>query len=90
MHSCSFSQLYGAACMNATLVLGVFFALIFFRQLAWSFTAETLAILLVTLIVGLIGSFQRTIKLWWAIIVISLYPLSLVFVFLLEHFAKWT
>lgn len=76
--------------MNATLVLGVFLALIYFRQLAWSFTAETLAILLVTLVVGLIASFQRTVKLFWAIPVALLYPLSLVFVYLLENFAKWT
>lgn len=37
----------GAACMNNTFCLGVFMFLIFFRSLAWEFSAETVSILLV-------------------------------------------
>lgn len=37
----------GAACMNNTFCLGVFMFLIFFRSLAWEFSAETITILLV-------------------------------------------
>lgn len=37
----------GAACMNNTFCLGVFMFLIYFRKLAWEFSAETLTILFV-------------------------------------------
>eukprot|EP00752_Nemacystus_decipiens_P007995 g7143.t1 len=43
----SFAALQGAACMNNTFCLGVFMFLIFFRSLAWEFSAETVTILLV-------------------------------------------
>lgn len=42
-----FSAWQGAACMNNTFCLGVFMFLIFFRSLAWEFSAETVTILLV-------------------------------------------
>ena len=43
----SLSTLIGAGIMNNTFCLGIFFALIFFKKLAWVFTAETTAIVLV-------------------------------------------
>merc|ERR1711924_387418 len=46
----SFSQLLGAANMNNTFCLGIFLALICFRPLVWEFTAETISILLIELI----------------------------------------
>lgn len=58
----SFSQLYGAATMNNTLVLGVFYALIYFRGLSWTFSAETLTILCVTWIVcGTVFPYSTTL-----------------------------
>merc|ERR1719324_384815 len=35
----SFSTVIGAACMNNTYCLGIFFGLIYFQGLAWRFTA---------------------------------------------------
>lgn len=81
--SMTFSQLYGAATMNATFVLSIFFALITFRGLSWTFSAETVAILAVTLIVGAVASFKRHFATWWAFPILSLYPLSLVLVYVL-------
>merc|ERR1712127_238832 len=46
----SLSTLIGAACMNNTLCLGIFFCLIYAKHLAWQFTAETTSILLMTAI----------------------------------------
>merc|ERR1711988_77505 len=88
--SLTYSQLYGAATMNSTLGLGMFCLIIFVRGLAWNFTAETLSILLITWVVGLVGSFKTTFALWWAFPVLLLYPLSLLFVFVLENYVKWT
>ena len=53
--SMGFSALYGAACMNNTFVLCIFCALVFFRELQWTFVAETLVILMTILIVGING-----------------------------------
>eukprot|EP00494_Astrolonche_serrata_P029895 UN30162 len=41
----SVASLYGAACMNSTFCLAIFFALIYLQELTWTFTAETCAIL---------------------------------------------
>jgi len=88
--SLTYSQIYGAASMNNTLGLGIFYALISFRGLAWTFSSETLAIIFVTLSVGFATSFKRSFSLWWAIPNILLYPLSLVLVSLLDSKAHWT
>ena len=40
----SLAALEGAACMNNTFCLAIFMALIFFKSLAWKFSAETLTI----------------------------------------------
>merc|ERR1711924_449478 len=42
----SLSTLIGAACMNNTFCLGIFYALIYAKQLAWQSTAETVSIVL--------------------------------------------
>jgi hypothetical protein len=61
--------------------------LVFFRGLVWEFSAETLAILVVTIAVGLIGVSTQLYRTYWAIAVLSLYPASLLFVYVLENYA---
>merc|ERR1719321_1011230 len=48
----SLSTLEGAACMNNTFCLGVFLALVYWKDLAWQFTSETLAIILVEVLIA--------------------------------------
>ncbi|CAM9345556.1 unnamed protein product [Choristocarpus tenellus] len=79
----SLSALQGAACMNNTFSLGVFMFLIFFRGLAWQYSAETTSILIVEAIMALI-SLRSTHRIIDAIIVLSLYPISLLVVVILE------
>jgi len=88
--SLTYGQLYGAAVMNNTMVLGIFFALIFFKGLAWTYSVETLSILLVTVAVGVIGMTRTTYRTWLAFVVLALYPLSLLFVYVMEKFTTWT
>jgi Ca2+/Na+ antiporter len=83
----SLSTLQGAAVMNNSFSLGIFLALIYFRQLVWEYSAETLAILAVEVLMALI-SFRQTQRLIDALIVLSLYPASLALVVLLEK-AGW-
>jgi Ca2+/Na+ antiporter len=80
----TFSALLGAATMNNTFVLAIFLALVYFKELAWEFTAEVLVILVVEIIMFAIA-FRKNFPSYWAWVVLSLFPLSIVFVFLLEN-----
>jgi len=84
-----YSQLYGAATMNNTLCLGSFLAIVYFRNLTWEFTAETLSILLVTWIVGYFGARKSSFRFYYAFIIIFLYPFSVFFVWFFEYVVDW-
>jgi len=79
----SLSALEGAACMNNTFCLAIFMALIYFQGLVWKFSAETLAILLVEILVAGVA-LQPTQRLYHALFVFTLYPLSICFIAWLE------
>lgn len=81
----SFSSLEGAACMNNTFCLGIFLALVYFKGLAWQFTAETISIVAVQLVMAVIVFVKQTQTMMDACIILGLYPLSLVFVWFLEN-----
>ena len=86
----TYAQLYGAVTMNNTLCLGVFAALVFFRDLEWYFSAEVTVILLVEFAVGITAlAFFRIYYVFLFISVILLYPLSLGIIILLENLAHW-
>lgn len=79
----SLTALEGAACMNNTFCLSIFMALIFFRGIAWQYTAETIAILLVQLFVCYLVQ-QPTLSLRSAFLVFTIFPLSICLVAGLE------
>jgi len=80
----SFSALLGAAIMNNTFCLAIFLALVFFKGLVWEFAAETIAIVLVELVMFVIAR-RRVHRLYHGFLVIALYPISLVVVVVLEN-----
>lgn len=82
-------QLYGAVAMNGTLSLGIFFALIAFRGLSWTFSAEVIAIVFAILAVGIPCAIFRTFPLIWVVYNIPIYPLAVFMVWALETWAKW-
>eukprot|EP00271_Cylindrocystis_brebissonii_P020378 TRINITY_DN6718_c0_g1_i1.p1 TRINITY_DN6718_c0_g1~~TRINITY_DN6718_c0_g1_i1.p1 ORF type:complete len:627 (-),score=84.68 TRINITY_DN6718_c0_g1_i1:441-2321(-) len=88
--SLTYSQVYGAVTMNNTLCLGVFLAIVYFRSISWEYSSEVTIILAVTVIVGLIGGSRSTFPTLLAFIVISLYPLSLVVVYILDNVVGWS
>merc|ERR1711967_156327 len=73
----SLSTLVGAACMNNTFCLGIFFALIYVKKLAWQFTAETTAIMLIQWIIGLLAMSRNTMSWFMGWVVFACYPLCL-------------
>jgi len=81
-------SLIGAACMNNTFCLSIFLLLIFCQKLAWRYSAETLSILFVELIM-LVFAVQRTQRLLYGIFIILLYPLSIGLVMFLEKVVHW-
>ena len=77
------AALEGAACMNNTFCLAIFMGLIYFKQLAWKFTAETISILVVECLIAIIATF-RTPRLYHAYIALALFPGSIALVAGLE------
>lgn len=84
--SISISALLGAACMNNTFCLGIFAALIAFKPtgLVWEFSAETFSILFVEFVIGYIAM-KKTQRLVDGLIVLMLYPTSILLVMFLEN-----
>jgi len=80
----SLSALEGAACMNNTFCLCIFMALIYIRGLAWQYTAETAAIVIVQFIMAYLVQ-NEVMTTGVALGVLSIFPLSLVFVAVLEY-----
>jgi len=80
----SLAALEGAACMNNTFCLGIFLALIFLRNLKWAFSAETIAILFVEVVLFAF-TFKKTYRIFDAILILLIYPLSLGVVVFFEN-----
>mmetsp|Transcript_35920 Transcript_35920/g.61852 ORF Transcript_35920/g.61852 Transcript_35920/m.61852 type:complete len:575 (-) Transcript_35920:547-2271(-) len=83
--SISLATLLGAAIMNNTFVLGIFMLLVCTQNLSWEFFAETLAILIVQFIIGMFA-FKRVHTLIDGFMILSLYPLSLMLVYVLQAY----
>jgi Ca2+/Na+ antiporter len=81
----SLSTLCGAASLNNTFCLSIFFFLIYLRGLAWQYTAETLSIVVVEIIMGFMVQ-QKKLTMMSGVFIMSIFPLSLVLVATMEHF----
>jgi ribosomal protein L12E/L44/L45/RPP1/RPP2 len=79
----AFAALEGAAIMNNTFCLGIFLGIVYGSGLEWTFTAETLSILLIEILVCIFAfkPVQTMVDAW---IVLSFFPLSVIFVAVLE------
>jgi Ca2+/Na+ antiporter len=79
----SLSTLEGAACMNNTFCLSIFMGLIFFRGLAWQYTAETISIIVTEVIVAVLVQ-RNYMTLFRGLVILTLFPLSIALVAILE------
>ena len=82
-------QIYGGVTMNCTMGLGIFLALVYFRDLVWDFSSEVLIVCLVTIIMGFLASFRKVFPTWMAGIALLLYPFSLGLVAVLDYVVGW-
>lgn len=85
----AFESLVGAACMNNTFVLGAFFALVYFRDLAWTFKAETVSILIIEWLMAVIILSSNTQRKVMGFAILALYPGCLAIVCFLENVCGW-
>lgn len=81
----SLSALQGACCMNNTFVLGIFMICVYTQTLAWQFFAETLSILVSVFFIAYM-SLQPVHTMFDALMIMMVYPASLVLVYLLEAY----
>jgi len=82
--SVSFSQLLGAACMNNTFCLLIFYLLIAVRGLAWTYHAEVIGIVAAEVIMAVIAS-KRVHTFLDGCIALSVLPLCLAIVAVLKY-----
>jgi len=82
----SLSALEGAAAMNNTFCLSIFMGLIYFRGLAWQYTAETVSIVLVEFFMAMIVQRGDHLTSMQGLLIMAVFPLSLVVVGVLEAF----
>lgn len=81
----SLSTLEGAAIMNNTFCLAIFLVLIVWKGIAWRFSAETIAIVTIELLIGSMAILKKTHTLLDGVVIFSCYPLALVIVWVLEN-----
>eukprot|EP00928_Gymnodinium_smaydae_P068922 TRINITY_DN5221_c0_g1_i2.p1 TRINITY_DN5221_c0_g1~~TRINITY_DN5221_c0_g1_i2.p1 ORF type:complete len:579 (-),score=118.13 TRINITY_DN5221_c0_g1_i2:170-1906(-) len=81
--SVSFSQLLGAACMNNTFCLLIFYLIVAVRGFPWIYHAEVVGIIFVEVVVGLLAR-RSTHTLLTGVLIFSLLPVSLAIVAVLK------
>jgi len=81
----SLVQLEGAACMNNTFCLLIFYLLVYFQRLAWEFTAETICIIGVQVVVGIMALTKTVHTVGSALFICLLYPVCLGSVWAMEN-----
>uniref|UniRef100_A0A7S2FKF6 EF-hand domain-containing protein n=1 Tax=Octactis speculum TaxID=3111310 RepID=A0A7S2FKF6_9STRA len=82
--SIGLQALQGAACMNNTFCLAIFMGLIYFKGLAWRYTAETISIIVGQFAVALF-SCQKNQTLMTMFLALMTYPGCLILVYVLEN-----
>jgi len=87
-HLIYIAQLYGAATMNNTLGLCIFVALVYAKNLPWTYSAEVLSIFFVNIAVGIIGM-KKTLPAFMGIVVLLLYPAAIGLVAFMEKVLNW-
>ena len=81
----AYEQLLGAAVMNNTFCLAVFAALIYFQDLVWTYTAETVAILFAECAMFFVATQLAVHTKHTAMLVLGIYPAAIAIVWCLEN-----
>lgn len=79
-----FNALYGGVSVNNCISAGVFFFLMFVKDVEWSFGAETCGLIFITAAVGSIGATHATLPLYMAPVAAALFPITLLIIWVLR------
>lgn len=88
--SLTFSEIYGGVIMNNILGMATLLAVVCIKDLRWNYSAEVLIILVVCSVIGLLAFFSTTYPLWTCLLAFSLYPFSVLLIYLFECVFHWT
>nr|POE90476.1 hypothetical protein CFP56_48576 [Quercus suber] len=80
----TFSEIYRLVTVSNIIGLSIFLSLIYIRNLEWYFSIEMLTIVIVCAAIGLLASFLTTFPPWMCAVAYTLYPFSLVLVYVLD------
>jgi Ca2+/Na+ antiporter len=83
------ATLEGAAIMNNSFCLSIFMLLIVWKQLLWQFSAETLSILLIEIVIGAIVLKFPVHTNLHGLAILACYPMAILVVYGFETFLKW-
>lgn len=82
----SLSTLCGAAIMNNTFCLSIFFLCFVMKDLVWQFSAETISICLIQYLVGIMCMTKQVHTLGDGCLILTLYPAALAIVWVLKNY----
>lgn len=88
--SLAFSNLYGSATINNTLVLGILLTIISLRGIPWIYSSETAAIAFVSICAAAVAGTRTTLPLWTGVPIALVWPLTLAGVWYLDTVLGWT
>jgi len=80
----AFAQLLGAACMNNTFCLGIFYLLVAGRGFGWTYHAEVVGTIVAEFAVACMA-YRKLQRVWHGAVVLSILPLSLMLVYVLKN-----
>ena len=83
----AYEQLLGAAVMNNTYCLFIFLVLIYAQSLYWNYTAEVISILFAEISIYVVATQMPVHTNKTALAVLSIYPATILMVWLLENLA---
>ncbi|XP_076912478.1 sodium/calcium exchanger NCL2-like [Bidens hawaiensis] len=88
--SLTFYEIYHKVFLNNILGFFVLVSVIFFHRFTWHFSAEVLVVVIVCVIMGLLASLRSKFPNWTLLIAFPLYPLSMVFVYIVTNAFQFT
>lgn len=83
----SLSTLCGAAIMNNTFCLSIFFACFVMKDLVWKFSAETIAIVSIQYVIGTIAITKKVQSVFDGCVILCCYPAAMGIVYALKTYA---
>ncbi|XP_030460143.2 sodium/calcium exchanger NCL2-like [Syzygium oleosum] len=86
----AFTEVYNGVFMNNVMGLAIFLALVYIKDITWDVSAEVLVVLLICTFMGVITSACTKFQFWTCILAYALYPLSLLFLYILTSVLGWS